>query len=173
MKTFTLTGYLLVLSLLVYGQNHFERLDFLIGNWQGIETGVAGDGIGFRTYKYDLNGNFIREKNQSHFPKSTEKPIGEVHRDFGIYSYNSNTGLIVFRQFHVEGFTNIYELDEALSTENKLVFLTREIENNPGNWKARSTITKISESEFMEEFEIAMDGETYSPVIKNHWFKEK
>lgn len=90
MKDYLITALFFILPILVYGQNHFDKFDFLIGNWQGVETGVSGDGIGFRTYSYELNRNYIVEKNQSTFPKTEKKPKGEVHRDFGVISYNSN-----------------------------------------------------------------------------------
>lgn len=161
------------LTSIVFCQNKFDHLDFLIGNWQGVETGVAGDGIGFRTYSYELNENYIYEKNQSTFPKTEKKPKGEVHRDFGVFSFNSNKNEIIYRSFNVEGFTNIFVLDTVLSTIDKLVFITREIENNPGNWKARVVIEKIIETEFQESFDIATDGETFKDFISNRWYKVK
>ena len=170
MKNYCIAA-LLLLTLLTYGQNHFDKFDFLIGNWQGVESGVAGDGIGFRIYNYDLNKNYIVEKNQSSFPKSEKKPKGEVHRDFGVISYNSNNSSIIYRTFNVEGFTIIYVLDNAISSNDKFVFISREIENNPGNWKARTIIEKISETEFIEFFDIAMDGINFTPFLKNHWYK--
>ena len=169
---FTISLFFLV-PFFVFSQSPFEKLHFLIGNWQGIETGVSGDGIGFRTYNYELNENYISEKNQSTFPKSEKKPKGEVHRDFGVMSYNSTTNEIIYRSFNVEGFTNIFVLDTTLSTFDKFVFITREIENNPGNWKARVIIEKKSETEFIESFDIAMDGDNFTPLLKNHWFKIK
>jgi hypothetical protein len=173
MKNYFLAGLLFTFSVSVFSQNHFDKFDFLIGNWQGVETGVAGDGIGFRTYSYELNKNYIVQKNQSSFPKTEKKPKGEVHRDFGVMSYNSNNSSIIFREFHVEGFTNIYVLDEGLSNESKFVFITREIENNPGNWKARVIIEKKSKAEFIEYFDIAMDGKNFTPFLKNYWYKVK
>ncbi|MDN5204784.1 hypothetical protein QQ008_25565 [Fulvivirgaceae bacterium BMA10] len=155
-----------------YAQSPFDQFDFLIGSWQGVEKGMAGDGIGFRTYQYELNKNFIFEKNMSTFPITDKKPRGEVHRDFGVISYNKNDSSIVFRQFHVEGFANIYKLDKNASGENKFVFVTREIENNPGNWAARLIVDKVSDTEFRETFEIAMDGKNFSHFLKNHWKKE-
>ncbi|MEG9328142.1 hypothetical protein V6B16_09390 [Salinimicrobium catena] len=164
----------LILSLHTgYGQEKLERLDYFIGNWQGVETGVAGNGIGFRTYQYELGDNYIFVENQSTFPVSEKKPMGEVHRDKGIFSYNKNIENIVLRQFHVEGFTNIYELNTAQSNEEKLVFVTREIENNPGNWKAKLILTKDSEEHFTEEFLIAMDGINFKPFLKNTWTRVK
>ena len=172
MKNYFIGAFILMLPVLTHSQTHFSKFDFLIGNWQGVESGVAGDGIGFRTYNYELNNNYIVEKNQSTFPKTEKKPMGEVHRDFGVFSYNSNNSSIIYRSFNVEGFTNIFVLDPS-STPDKLVFITREIENNPGNWKARVIIEKKSETEFIESFDIAMDGTTFSSFLKNHWYKVK
>jgi hypothetical protein len=171
LKTLLTVVIIFFASIPSFSQNPFKDFNFLIGKWQGVETGVAGDGIGFRTYEYDLNKYVIVEKNMSTFPKSEKKPRGEVHRDFGVVSYNSNDSLIVFRQFFIEGYTSIYVLDKAASTTEKFVFVTREIENNPGNWKSRSTLYKISDSEFKETFEIAKDGINYNKLLENYWMK--
>lgn len=154
-------------------QEKLESFEFLIGNWQGMESGVAGDGIGFRSYEYELGENYIFQHNQSTFPKTEKKPKGEVHRDIGIFSYDSVKDAVIFRSFNVEGFTNIYELQKDLSDGTKFVFITREIENNPGNWKARLILEKISDSEFIEKFDIATDGENFSNWLKNHWYRVK
>jgi hypothetical protein len=160
-----------VLPIIGFSQDQFDKFNFLIGNWQGVETGVSGDGIGYRTYSYELARNYIMEKNQSTFPKSDKNSKGEVHKDIGMFSYNSNKKEIVYRSFNIEGFTNIFVLDDSLSSETRFVFITREIENNPGNWKARVTIEKISDTEFKEFFAMAMDGETFKPFLQNHWHK--
>lgn len=171
MKTLFINVIIFLSSISAFCQDHFTDFNFLIGKWQGVESGSSGDGIGFRTYEYDLNKYVIIEKNMSAFPKSANKPRGEVHRDFGVMTYNSNDSSIVFRQFFIEGFTNIYVLDKAASTNEKFVFVTREIENNPGNWKARFILNKISDSEFKETFEIAADGNNFSQLLQNHWVK--
>lgn len=154
-------------------QVKLDTLDFLIGNWQGVETGVAGNGVGFRTYNYILGDNFIFLENQSTFPISEDKPRGEVHRDKGIFSFNSNNSALVFREFHVEGFAIVYELDTVQSTGSKYVFLSRDIENNPGNWKAKLVLTQNGEDRFTEEFFIAMDGVNFKSFLINDWTKVK
>ena len=169
MKNSILTALLCLTSFPVYSQDALSNFEFLIGNWQGVESGVSGNGIGFRTYTYELNRNYIFSKNSSHFPISENYPNGEVHRDIAVISYNGNTSKVVLREFQVEGFTLIYELNEAASTTTTLVFLSREIENNPGKWKARHTTEKISNDEFKEKFEIARDGVNFKTLISNHW----
>ncbi len=161
----------LITSALTFSQSKFESLEFLIGNWQGIESGAAGNGIGFRTYRFDLNNNFIFAENTSTFPKSEKKPKGEVHRDKSVFSFNNTTKKTVLREFFSEGFTIIYELDDTQSSASKIVFVSREIENNPGNWKAKLIFTKDSDTSFSEAFLIAFDGENFSPFIQNNWFK--
>lgn len=162
---------ILFISANLYSQKSLDKLTFLIGEWQGVESGMAGDGIGYRTYSKVMFGNYIFVENTSTFPVSQKNPRGEVHQDIGVFSYNANITNIVFREFHTEGFVNIYTLDTLQSSEKSFVFVTREIENNPGNWKARLTLTKISDTEFDEFFEIATDGETYKDFLKNNWKK--
>lgn len=171
MKKYLFIAFSIVFIATAFSQNKLDKFSFLIGNWQGVETGVAGNGIGFRTYTFELNKNYIMEKNQSTFPKSEKKPKGEVHRDFGVFSFNSNKNEIVYRSFNVEGFTNIFVMDSASSSSNKFVFITREIENSPGNWKARVVIDKISDEEFIESFDLALDGKTFKHFLANHWYK--
>lgn len=163
----------LAISFFGFSQNKFKKFDFLIGNWQGIETGVAGDGVGFRIYTFELDEIYIMERNQSYFPKTKKQPRGEVHRDIGIFSYNGNKDEIIYRSFNVEGFTNIFVLDSAKSSDDKFVFITREVENNPGDWKAKVVVEKLSETEFIETFDIAMDGENFKHLLSNHWYKAK
>lgn len=151
--------------------NSLKAFEFLIGNWQGVEGGVAGDGIGFRSYTWELNKNYIMHKNASHFPRSDKKPRGEVHRDIAVMSYNSNDSSVVLREFHVEGFTNIYLLDKLQSNDSTFTFVTREIENNPANWKARLTLKKVSKSEFTEIFEITGENGKFKEWLRNHWYK--
>ena len=171
MKKFLLSITFSLILLTAFSENPLKQFDFLIGGWQGVETGMAGNGIGFRTYEYALNNQYILANNTSTFPITEKKPHGEVHRDFGVFSYNSNTKSVILREFHIEGFANIHVLDTLLSTANKFVFITREIENNPGNWIARIIIEKVSDTEFVEYFDIAMDGKNYVPFLKNTWRK--
>lgn len=160
-------------SSLATSQKSFERIQFLIGNWQGVETGMAGQGVGYRSYEFELGNNYIFLHNQSSFPPSKKKPLGEVHRDVGIFSFDGTNGDLVFRSFNIEGFTNIFILDKEASTSNNLVFVTRQIENNPGNWKGRLFIEKLNDDEFRERFEVAPDGKNYSSWLENHWYRIK
>jgi len=171
MKTFSFLVFLSLFSSSLIAQNPLSDFEFLVGNWQGVESGVAGDGIGFRTYTWQLGNNYIMHNNASHFPKAETKPKGEVHRDFGILSFNKVDSSIILREYHVEGFVNIYKQDKESSNDSIFIFITREIENNPGNWVARSTYKKISDNEFIENFEIAMDGKNFKDFLENHWYK--
>jgi hypothetical protein len=73
MKQTLLALFLSLTFQLGFSQYNLKIFDFLIGNWQGVETGAAGNGIGFRNYHYELGDNYIFVENQSTFPKSEKK----------------------------------------------------------------------------------------------------
>lgn len=76
MKTISIICLLALMTNAVFCQSPFKKFDFLIGNWQGVETGMAGDGIGFRTYDYELNMNYLVVRNSSTFPITEKKTEG-------------------------------------------------------------------------------------------------
>ena len=111
--------------------------------------------------------------NTTVFPISPEYHCGEVHRDITIMSFNSHIVPKAHRQFHVEGFTNIYLSDDPLSTDDTAVFRSRETENTPGDWKARLTLSGMYDEEFKQEFDVAMDGQNYTRSVSNEWQRVK
>jgi hypothetical protein len=73
------------------------------GRWAGTYEGQAGKGTGNREYAWQLDGKFLSVSN-------TSKYENELHRDYGIFSYDRHEKTFVLRQFHVEGFVNEYEV---------------------------------------------------------------
>ena len=94
---------------------------------------------------------------------------GEVHEDFGLYSYDKKQKKFVFRQFHVEGFVNEF-LEQDISPDGKtLVFVTNKIENIPDGWRARETYTIVNDNEYTEVFELAEPQKDFSIYSKSRW----
>ena len=71
-----------------------------------------------------MDGKYIEVMNDSKFAPTEKKPNGEHHVDKGFISFDKQRNLIVFRQFHVEGFVNQYTLNDSLSNDTKLVMLS-------------------------------------------------
>ena len=135
-------------------------LDPMIGRWQGTTEGQPGKGTVEREYTRMLNGRFVQVKNRSVYPPQERNAKGEQHEDSGIFSVDNARKLVVFRQFHIEGFVNTY-VQEPSPKEGVLVFVTESIENIPTGWRARETYTVLGPDEFEEVFELAQPGKPF------------
>ena len=132
------------------------------GKWQGPARGDPGKGTSTREYRFELNGRFLRGRNQSVYePKSPDaKP--EVHDDFSVFSYDRNLKKIVLRQFHVEGFVNEYTLDSMGADSKSFEFVTVRIENIAPGWRAKESYRVISANELEETFSLAAPDKDFA-----------
>lgn len=67
---------------------------------------------------------------------------------------------------HVAGLSpchlsRVFRLASPESGRKVLVFESEQIENLPGDWKARETYEQVSEDEFLETFELAPPGKPF------------
>jgi hypothetical protein len=135
-------------------------LEFFLGRWSGTAEGQPGKGTVSREYATLLRSKIIQSKHQGVYPPQPANPKGEVHEDTGIYSFDTNTKRIRFRQFHVEGFVVHYVL-EPQSTPGTFVFVSEAIENIPVGYRSRETHVVLSPDEFEEVFELAEPGKDF------------
>ena len=158
----------LCLPLLVLGQTAksedvWKPFGFFLGQWKGQGESGSGKGDYERSYARLYEGRFIEVHNQSTYPPSKENPKGEVHKDFGIISYDKIRKTFVLRQFHIEGFVNQYKL-ESISPDGKtIVFASEAIENIPAGWRAKETYRILGADEFSETFELAEPDKGFEP----------
>jgi hypothetical protein len=109
----------------------FDPIRSFVGRWQGTTQGQPGHGKGVRNYEFVLGGKFLRASNKTVYPPQEKNPKGEVHEDFGYFSYDRQRKKLLLRQFHVEGFVNEYVEQEGTKDGKTLVFETERIENIP------------------------------------------
>ena len=168
----------LLLPSLVWAQEQaekdpFEPIKYFVGEWEGHETGAAGVGKGTRAYEFVIKDKFLHFKNRSEFPPQEKNPEGEVHEDWGFFSYDQGRQVLVLRQFHGEGYVNQYTLD-SVSADGKIIsFTTEAIENVPEGFRARYIFTIEGEDVFSEKFQLASPGKDFSPLIENRWTRKK
>jgi hypothetical protein len=153
-------------------QDTWAPLRFFIGAWEGEGEGRPGISKAEREYKFVLNDQFIEARNKSVYEPQEDNPKGEVHEDWGLFSYDQNRNKFVFRQFHVEGFVNQYVSDSLSADGKTLVFVTEGIENIPSGWRARETYKILNNDEFTETFELAPPEMDFELYMTNH-FKRK
>ena len=137
---------------------------FMAGEWEGESEGTPGKGNVKRSYTFVLNDKFLNEQNVSTYPPQPRNPKGEVHHHWSFFSYDLTRRALVLRQFHQEGFVNQFAMTPPAAAPNVIVFESEALENTPKGWKARETYEIVSDSEFVETFEIASTGpyEVYS-----------
>lgn len=165
---------LIIASGLCFGQtNAFEKINFIIGEWSGTGSGFGNDKSKIESsFQLVMNDNYIEVKNESIFEPTEQKPEGEHHIDHGFISYEKSRDVIIFRQFHIEGFVTRYTLSDSLSDQNTLVFETDLIENFVPGGKARWTIKKISDNEIETTFDVSFPNKGYTCFGVNKLIKK-
>jgi len=136
-------------------QDVWEPLDFFVDKWEGEVGGKSGEGKIDVEFRFVLSGIYLQLKNKAVFEPQEKNTKGEVHQDFGFFSYDKKREKFVLRQFHVEGFVNQYVLDSLSEDGKTLVFVTEKIENISPGWKARLTYKILNDNEFRQIFELA------------------
>jgi hypothetical protein len=132
-----------------------------LGKWTGTSEGQPGKGSSERVYERVLRSRFIRARNTAVYPPQEKNPKGETHEDEGVFSFDRARKLIVFRQFHVEGFVTTY-VQDAAAEPGTLSFTSESIENIPAGWRARETYRFHGPDEVEEIFELAEAGKPFT-----------
>ena len=157
-----------------FGQSgHFDRLNFLVGEWEGTGRGFGNESsVVESSFKLVMDGKYIEVKNESEFEPTEKNPEGEHHIDRGFISYDKGRNATVLRQFHNEGYVTQYTLNDSLSNDSLLVFETEIIENFIPGGKARWTIRKISESRIETIFDLSFPEKDYTCMGTNILFRK-
>ncbi|MCL3779731.1 hypothetical protein EMN47_04925 [Prolixibacteraceae bacterium JC049] len=141
----------------------FNKISFLIGEWQGTGKGFGNNESTIKSsFQWVMNKKYIEVINDSQFAPTKQKPKGEHHIDKGYISFDKHRKAIVFRQFNIEGYVNQYILIDSLSTPNEFVFETEKIENFVPGGKARWVITKNTDNSITTTFNVAFPNKGYS-----------
>ena len=142
-------------------QDNLAALTPLLGTWTGTSEGQPGQGSSERVYERVLRSRFVRARNTATYPPQEKNPKGETHEDEGMFSFDRARQLLLFRQFHVEGFVTTYvqDLDAKPGT---LSFTTESIENIPPGWRARETYVFHGPDDVEEIFELAEAGKPFA-----------
>jgi len=145
-------------------------LKTFVGSWQGKGSGEPGTADYARTYQFVLNKKFIEIRNKSTWQPTNKNPRGEVHEDWGYFSYDRGRHTFVLRQFHIEGFVNQYKMESVSEDGKHLVFISEAIENIPPGWRAKESYEILNANRIQETFELAEPNkpfEVYSKAILN------
>lgn len=166
---------LILLPILVAAQadqkkDVWEPLKFLEGTWEGGEPEVSKV---TQVYQFVLNGNFLHMKTRSVFEPTEKNPKGEIHEDFGIFSYDQGRKTFMMRGFYVEGFVNTYVMDDISEDGKNFTFLTEHVENAPEGTQAKLVFKVLNDDEVEQSFHVAFPGREFSCFFTNKLKKQK
>ncbi len=154
-------------------KNALEKIDFIIGNWEGTGAGFGNStSIISASYNYIMDAKYIEVKHESHFKPTENNKEGEHHIDKGFISFDTSRNSIIYRQFNNEGYINQYVLNDSLSNTKTLIFETEKIENFVPGGKARLTINKINDNEIETIFDVSFPNKAYSCFGTNKLTKQ-
>jgi hypothetical protein len=153
--------------------DRWGRVRFLLGSWEGTASGQPGKGTVERTYTLVLGDKFIEETNVSRYEATAPGKTPEIHHHRGFMSYDKSRKTFMLRQFHEEGFVNLYAMNSDRSLPAFLVFDSVGFENFSNEWKARESYEVISPDEFIETFELAEPGKDFVVYSRNHFKRKK
>ena len=160
-----LTGVGVLLAADDEGQDTWEPLRLLAGTWEADIDGKLGTGRGVRRYEFLLNDLYLLARHASVRLPQEKSPAGDYHRELKIYSFDEERGVIVLRDFNIEGFVLTYACEVS---PRRFVCTTEHVENGPG-WKARLTVEVRDPYRFGETFELAPPGKELEVYFTNSW----
>lgn len=145
-------------------------LRFLEGVWVGETPGMSKV---TQVYQFVLNGTFLHMKTRSVFEPTEKNPKGEIHEDFGIFSYDKGRKTFMLRGFYAEGFVNTYVMEDVSEDGKSFIFLTEHVENAPEGTKAKLEFKVLSADEIEQSFHVAFPGQEYSCFFIHNLKKQK
>ena len=137
------------------------------GKWQGSTSGKPGKGTTTREYRFELNGHFLYQHDNSVYQSADPAAKPLAHEDLGYLSYDTGAKKIVWRQFHSEGLVNEYILESVSGDGKSLEFDTTHIENFPGG-RAKKIYRIISSDQIEETFLLAPPGQDFALYTESH-----
>lgn len=160
---------ILVMLLVLQAQENdvWQPLRFLEGKWEGQGDGMSGTSVVNQEYRFILKGKFLEMRTKAVFEPQEKNPEGEIHEDFGVFSYDQNRKLFVLRSFYVEGFVNQYILEGNSEDGMTFTFISEMIENAPAGTKAKLIFKRIGDDTMEQSFHVAFPGQEYGCLSVN------
>jgi Spy/CpxP family protein refolding chaperone len=152
--------------------DQWAAVRFLLGSWEGVSEGQAGNGTVRREYRFVMRDQFIEERNTSTYPPQERNPRGEVHEHGSMISFDRARKLLVLRQFHVERFVIQY-VQVAQPADSNLTFVSEATENTPAGWRARERYVILGPDDFEEIFELARTGQPFAVYSRTRLHRVK
>ena len=147
--------------------NHWDKFNYLIGNWQGEGSGDPGKGEGYFSFKLDLDNKILIRNSHSEYPAVKDKPL-IIHDDLMIVylNYSGKPERAIY--FDNEGHVINYSI--TFSDSNDIVFTSDIVPKFP---IFKLTYSKIENDLLNTKFEISQDGKNYITYVEGKSKRQK
>ncbi len=141
----------------------WEKLNYLVGNWEGDASNTSTGGEGGFTFKYDLDKNILVRTGHAEdpSPKEPNEGSGFIHNDLMIIYRDSigipNKAIYFDNESHVINYTITFQNSKGI------VFTS---DKSPGTPRFRLTYKIIDDVTVDTVFEISKDGEHFFTYIQ-------
>ncbi len=139
----------------------FERLSQLVGEWEGVGTGVPGEAKGGFTIAFDLQKQILVRRNWAEYPATAQRKAFR-HDDLMVMHREGAAGAVRAEYFDNEGHVIRYGVSVS---GDRVVFLGEAVAGQP---RFRFTYVMREDGELGIEFEIAApnEQENFKPYIQ-------
>jgi catechol 2,3-dioxygenase-like lactoylglutathione lyase family enzyme len=129
------------------------RWRFLVGDWVGGGSGDPGEGSGFFSFRFELDGKVLVRRNHSEYPAAPGRPAS-VHDDLMVIYADAARGGFAAVYFDNEGHVIRY-VAELAADGTRITFLNEAAPSTPG---FRLIYTKLPGDAVGISFEVAPPG---------------
>jgi hypothetical protein len=150
----------------------WKPLEVLLGSWKGTGTGFGGSSTVEHSYEFILQNQFIFMRSKAVFESRDRSDAGEVHEDWGFFSYDRDRDRLVFRQFLSEGYVNTYALEDAAASGDTLTFASERTEGS-GGMRARLLYVFPGRDEYEVTLQLAPPGQDFFECRRLHMERVK
>ena len=139
------------------------------GKWSGTQTGVWGDGVGIRTFRFFINDNFLEQRTALRFAPQPANPDGDTRLDYGVVSLDRRARQFYLRRYYPGGLYVEYRLEEFDPVTGRFLWVSERLENGTPDTRVEYTVVRESADVFTEKVIVAPPGEDPRQVIDGRW----
>ncbi len=140
-------------------------LRLLVGAWEGEIDGKLGKGKGVRRYEFVVGDRYLLCRHVSVRLPQEKSPEGDQHEELAVFSFDTERGKIVYREFMIEG---VVIRSPCEIEGNRVVCVSEAVESGPGI-RARLTLEIADRYRFTEIYELGFPGRELEHYFTNQW----
>jgi hypothetical protein len=146
---------------LCHGQQNpvWDKVEWLIGEWQGEGSGIPGEGSGIFSFAFDLENKIMVRKSHSEYPGENIKTRMK-HDDIMIIYADTKGNPSKAIYFDNEGHTINYNIS---SPDSSIAFTSDPVPETP---IFRLVYTKLSNNAVYTKFEMSRDGKSFMTYVE-------